>query len=72
MTLKSGGYLYISVKHGDFEGERNGRYFTDLTEESLAGIIQGVSGLSLDKTFISKDVRPDREEEWLNAIIRKA
>ena len=31
-ALKTGGVIYTSFKYGDFEGERNGRYFTYLTE----------------------------------------
>ncbi len=35
-ALKPDGIIYTSFKYGDFEGERNGRYFTDFTEESFA------------------------------------
>ena len=34
-ALKREGIIYISFKYGDFEGERNGRYFTDFTEEKF-------------------------------------
>ena len=34
-ALKKGGIIYTSFKDGTFEGERNGRYFTDFTEESF-------------------------------------
>ena len=30
-ALKSKGWIYTSFKYGEFEGERNGRYFTDFT-----------------------------------------
>ena len=33
-SLKDNGVLYISFKYGDFAGWRNGRYFTNLTEDS--------------------------------------
>lgn len=29
-ALKENGIIYTSFKYGEFEGERNGRYFTDL------------------------------------------
>ena len=32
-ALKRKGIIYTSFKYGNFEGERNGRYFTDMTEE---------------------------------------
>ena len=34
-ATKNGGVIYTSFKYGDFEGEKNGRYFTYLTEESF-------------------------------------
>ena len=34
-ALKTGGYFYFSVKYGEFEGEREGRYYTDYTETSI-------------------------------------
>jgi hypothetical protein len=71
-ALKPGGYLYASFKYGDFEGERNGRYFTDLTEERLAALIEPVAGLEIVETFVTGDVRDGRGgEKWLNVIGRK-
>ena len=32
--------MYASFKYGEFEGERNGRYFTDLDEGRLAAVMQ--------------------------------
>ena len=34
-ALRPQGILYMSFKHGVFEGERNGRYFLDFTEEKM-------------------------------------
>lgn len=71
-SLKPGGYLYVSFKYGTFEGERNGRYFTDLTEERLAGIISHHKELEIKEMAVSDDVREDRrDEKWINAIVRK-
>lgn len=33
-ALRAHGIIYTSFKYGTFEGERNGRYFTDMTEET--------------------------------------
>lgn len=38
-ALKENGIIYTSFKYGEFEGERNGRYFTDFTEDSLKEFI---------------------------------
>lgn len=71
-ALKSGGYFYTSFKYGNFEGERNGRYFTDLTEESLKSLLKPFKALEIIEVTITSDVRPGREnEKWLNAIIKK-
>lgn len=71
-ALRPGGFLYASFKYGDFEGERNGRYFTDLDEERLAMLIAPVAGLEVVETFVTGDVRDGRGgEKWLNVIGRK-
>lgn len=71
-ALKINGVIYISFKYGTFEGERNGRYFTDFKEETFTEFIRGIVGLSIEKMWITDDVRPGRgEEKWLNMILRK-
>ena len=71
-AVKKGGVLYVSFKYGTFEGDRNGRYFTDLTEESLRQILDQVGGLDVINTGITDDARPGREDEkWLNALLRR-
>ncbi len=71
-ALKDGGYIYTSFKYGIFEGERNGRYFTDLTEKSFAELLSGFPELSMVEQWISMDARPGREDEkWLNVILKK-
>ena len=71
-ALKPGGILYTSFKYGDFEGIRGGRYFTNLTEESLGGLMAEVSSLQIVDIWITNDVRPGREEErWINILARR-
>ena len=71
-SLKPGGCFYMSFKYGDFSGERNGRFFTDLTEESLVDILFGIKGLAKFETRITVDVRPGRsEKQWLNVYLVK-
>lgn len=71
-ALKANGIIYISFKYGTFSGERNGRYFTDMTEESFAGFLHEIDGLQIEEQWVSFDVRPGRgEERWLNIILRK-
>jgi len=71
-AVKKGGILYISFKYGTFEGVRNGRYFTDQTEESLRKILDQVGGLDVISTGITGDARTGREDEkWLNMLLRR-
>lgn len=71
-ALKPKGIIYTSFKYGTFEGERNGRYFTDMTEETFAALIQKVETLIVEEQWITSDVRPGRgDEKWLNLILQK-
>lgn len=71
-ATKKGGVLYVSFKYGSFEGVRNGRYFTDLTEESLKQILDQVGGMDVISTGITGDARLGREDEkWLNVLLRR-
>lgn len=71
-ALKRNGIFYISFKYGTFEGEREGRYFTDFTEETFECFMQDISNLEIIKMWVSSDVRPKREhEKWLNVLLKK-
>lgn len=71
-ALKNNGIIYTSFKYGTFEGERNGRYFTDMTEETFADFIKLIDNVMIEELWITSDVRPERgEEKWLNIILRK-
>lgn len=71
-ALKPNGIIYTSFKYGTFEGERNGRYFIDMTEETFANFIRDRKELQTEEEWVSSDVRPGRsEEKWLNLILRK-
>lgn len=71
-ALKSNGIAYVSFKYGTFEGERNGRYFLDMTEVSFANVMAEVGGFDIEERWITGDVRPGRgDERWLNVILRK-
>lgn len=72
-ALKTDGIVYTSFKYGDFEGERNGRYFTDFTPETFGEYMQEVPELQMEEYWITSDVRTGRgEEKWLNLILRKS
>ena len=69
---KPGAIFYLSFKYGDFEGERGGRYYTDLNEERFAEFFQKSGrALAIVEQWVAKDVRPDKTELWLNTLARK-
>ena len=71
-ALKPNGIIYTSFKYGTFSGERNGRFFTDMTEDTFAELLEEISGLSIEEQWVTSDVRPGRgEERWLNIMLRK-
>ena len=71
-AVKDGGVIYTSFKYGQFTGERNGRFFTDLNDEVLARLLKDVGGLEVKELWITGDVRPGRgEEKWLNVLLTK-
>ena len=62
--------MYVSFKYGNFEGIRNDRYFIDLNEESIKEYIDN-TGFIIEDIKITNDVRPNRNEKWLNVILKK-
>lgn len=74
-ALKSDGIIYTSFKYGKFEGERNGRYFTDFTRETFTTFMKDkdMKALKIEECWLTSDVRPGRgDEKWLNLILRKS
>ena len=72
-SLRRGGCFYVSFKHGDFRGMRNGRFFQDMTEASFGELLKGIPELEVVSMKITGDVRPGREKElWLNVLLKKA
>ena len=71
-ALKNNGILYTSFKYGEFSGERNGRYFTDMTEGRFDSILQKCPYFQIIEIWKTGDVRPGRHaEQWLNILLRK-
>ena len=72
MATKKNGIIYASFKYGDFEGERRGRHFTDMTERSMFELLSYIPELKMEKQWITDDVRAGRgDERWINVILRK-
>lgn len=72
LATKENGIIYVSFKYGDYEGERNGRYFTDMTEISMKELLAAFPELVVEKQWVTDDVRAGRgDERWLNMILGK-
>ena len=72
LATKENGIIYVSFKYGDYEGERNGRYFTDMTEISMKELLAAFQELVVEKQWVTDDVRAGRgDERWLNMILGK-
>ena len=72
IALKIDGWIYTSFKYGEYEGIRNGRYFTDFTIDTFTDFVQGIQNMRIEEHWITGDVRPGRgEEKWLNLILQK-
>ena len=70
-ALKDRGIMYVSFKYGENEREKDGRFFSDYTEESLIQLLER-HGFTIEEIFVSCDVRKEREgERWVNAMVRK-
>ncbi len=70
-ALHCNGIIYTSFKYGDYSGMRNGRFFTDFTEDTFREFVSDVEQLVIEKLWITNDVRPGRQDEkWLNMILR--
>lgn len=70
-ALKSEGVIYMSFKYGDLDREKDGREFTDLNEQQAQELLAQFDQVSFVQQWITVDKRPDRQEEWLNIIIKK-
>ncbi|QSX07824.1 class I SAM-dependent methyltransferase [Alkalibacter rhizosphaerae] len=70
--LKPGGAFFMSFKRREEDHKKDGRHFTNMTEDGLAKLISDIPGLILEKIIITSDVRKGREEEgWVSAIAKR-
>ena len=71
-ALIPGGAFYTSFKYGTFEGERNGRHFTDFKQEGFSEFLKSIPELSVVEYWVTGDVRPGwGDERWLNIVLRR-
>ena len=70
-ALKNKGIIYMSFKLGDFEGYRNGRWYTDMNEDRFRSLGVDEIGFEIVEIWYSSDVRKDVNDKWFNVILKK-
>lgn len=71
-ALAPHGSMYVSFKYGETDRVKDGRQFTDLTEEQLEQILAVIGGCELTDRWVTDDQRANRSDRWLNAVVRVA
>src|SRR5690606_25962618 len=70
-ALRPKGVLYMSFKYGNGDREKDGRQFTDLDEVQAKALLEQFDNVQQIQQWITVDKRPDRQEKWLNLLLRK-
>ena len=66
-ALKPGGVLYVSFKEGEFSGKRDGRFYTDLTEDGVRELVKE-PGFEILDLWSNMDCRGTT---WKNALVSR-
>ncbi|MGF7141941.1 SAM-dependent methyltransferase [Anaerotaenia torta] len=70
-SLKIEGVLFMSFHHGDYEGEREGRYFKDYRVRTLKELIGKFENLEIIDIDLCPDTRIDKAGDWVYALVRR-
>jgi SAM-dependent methyltransferase len=70
-SLKVNGVLFMSFQYGDFEGERDGRYYKDYRTKELKELILKHENLELLELLKCDDTRQNSDRDWIYALVRK-
>ncbi len=70
-SLKTGGVWYFSFKYGSEERIKDRRCFTDMDENAINSLLSLMPSLTLVDMWTTEDARPERDEIWLNLIVKK-
>ena len=69
-ALKDNGYMYVSFKSGEYEGEIDGKYYTYLSCSDLFNLIDGE--FEIVAKMKTKDLRLESyNNKWVNIILKK-
>jgi superfamily II DNA or RNA helicase/SAM-dependent methyltransferase/SOS-response transcriptional repressor LexA len=68
-AMKPGGVAYLSFKHGCGERRHGERHFTDADQSLLTTWLEFLPDYARAEYWITQDQRPERDNEWINAIV---
>lgn len=72
LALKVGGVMYASFKSGEDQAVRDGRLFSNYSEDEFRRVSNTCPELELVKLWQTTDLRPERSDTiWLNVLLRK-
>jgi SAM-dependent methyltransferase len=70
-SLKINGILFLSFHYGEYEGVRDGRYFTDYRMKALKELIGRYENLEIIEMDKCEDSQEDNESDWIYALVRR-
>lgn len=69
-ALVDDGVLYMSVKHGEFEGVRDDRYYSDYRTGEIKDIFKRFPEFEIIDIYTKRREKTDKQS-WLNIFVRK-
>lgn len=69
--IKKEGVFYMSFKSCEYDYIKDGRQFTCFTIDTLKSLVNKFNDIKIVDLFETQDVRDDRNEVWVNIIIKK-
>lgn len=70
-ALKPGGLLFMSFKHGETETiDHKGRYFNNVTEHSLAQVLQQIDQAYIQKIWAKEAELRGATQVWISGFVR--
>jgi SAM-dependent methyltransferase len=71
-ALKSGGYLYISLKDGDGEAvDKDGRFFSYYTLAEFTQVVAQLADVDIVEAWENSMELRGSQQVWVNVIVRK-
>lgn len=70
-SLKINGVLFMSFQYGDFEGKRDGRFYTDYRTKDLKELIARHDDMELIDIQKCEDSKMDNNMTWIYVLARR-